>query len=172
LRQGRFPYDGSYALSEETFNRYLDRIRDNTPEAGDLLSTEYSFFRYKIHVQCYQRAGARADGVEFMQWLRRNQWRIIICTRRDLRRANECTRAWLKENDIPFDHLFMALNKIVFCKAWGIAHLVDDDVFNIEHGARYDVNVCYPVMEKHRLLPANAARGFQTFEEVKRWIQE
>jgi hypothetical protein len=172
LRQGRFPYDEAYALPEETFHRYLEGIRNDAPEAGDLLSTEYSFFRYKIHAQCYRRARARADGVEFVRWLRRNGWRIVLCTQRDLRRANGATRVWLQENDIPFDHLFMARNKIVFCSAWGIARLVDDDVFSITHGERYGVTVYYPIMEKHRSLPARAARGFQTFEEVKRWIQE
>jgi hypothetical protein len=172
LCQGRFPYDAGYALPEETFHRCLEGIRHDTPEAGDLLSTEYSFLRYKIHAQCHRTARARADGVAFMRWLRRQGWRIVICTQRDLRRANDDTRAWLRENDIPFDHLFMARNKIVFCSAWGIAHLVDDDVFNIAHGGRYGVNVYYPVMEKHGSLPAHSARGFRTFEEVKSWIQE
>jgi hypothetical protein len=172
LRDGRFPFDEGYALPGETFSRYLERVRGGEPETGHLLSTEYSFFRYKIHARCYQLAHAREDGVEFMQWLRRNQWRIVICTHRDLRRANDLTRTWLAENGIPFDHLFTALNKIVFCKAWGIAHLVDDDGFNIAHGGNYGVNVYYPVMEKHRSLPPHAARPFQSFEEVKRWIQE
>lgn len=172
LRHGRFPYDAGHGLSPETFGRYLECVRNDEPGAGDLLSTEYSFFRYKIHVECYRRARARPDGVGFMQWLRSNGWRIVICTQRDLRRANGCTRAWLEENGIPFDHLFMAFNKIVFCKAWGIGRLVDDDPFNIAHGAEYGVDVCYPVMEKHRSLPAGAGRGFRTFEEVKQWIQE
>jgi 5'(3')-deoxyribonucleotidase len=172
LRQGRFPYNQAYGLPEAVFHRYVESIRTNAPEAGDLLSTEYSFLRYKLHAQCYRRARARADGVRFMRWLRRHHWRIVICTQRDLRRTNAGTREWLAENGIPFDYLFMALNKIVFCKAWGIRHLVDDDVFNIEHGGRYDVNVYYPIMPKHQALPPHAARGFQTFEEVRRWIQE
>jgi len=172
LRTASFAYDSSYAISEPVFNGYVERLRSGLREDTDLLSTEYSFFRYKIHARCYQLAHAREDGVEFMQWLRRNQWRIVICTHRDLRRANDLTRTWLAENGIPFDHLFTALNKIVFCKAWGIAHLVDDDGFNIAHGGNYGVNVYYPVMEKHRSLQPHAARPFQSFEEVKRWIQE
>jgi hypothetical protein len=68
--------------------------------------------------------------------------------------------------------LFMAWNKIVFCNAWGIKHLVDDDSFNILHGERYGVNVYYPVMERHKTLQNTAAKGFHTFDEVKRWIQE
>jgi hypothetical protein len=172
LQNSEFPYDPVDSLPEATFERYLRNIRNGDSEPSDLLSTGYSYCRFKIHLSCYQRARARPDGVEFMQWLRRNQWRIIICTKRDLRRANDCTKAWLKENDIPFDYLFMASNKIVFCKAWGIRHLVDDAEFSIVHGEQYDVNVYYPIMPVHASLPANNARGFQAFDEVKRWIQE
>ncbi len=172
LRRGRFPYPRGGALPEAAFRRYVERIRHDAPEAGDLLSTEYSYLRYKIHEHCYRRARARPGAAEFIRGLRRNHWRIVICTQRDLRRANAATRAWLQENAIPFDYLFMALNKIVFCKAWGIRHLVDDDVFNIAHGGRYDVNVYYPIMPKHQSLPAHSARGFQDFKEVERWIQE
>lgn len=172
LRNTAFPYDERYSLSEETFVRYLERVRSGAPDTGELLSTEYSYFRYKIHVECYRLARARMDGVAFMQWLRRERWRIVICTHRDLRRANVITRTWLAANRIPFDHLFMALNKIVFCRAWGIPHLVDDDAFNIAHGAQHGVTVYYPIMAKHASLPASAARGFQGFEEVQRWINE
>jgi len=171
LRHAAYPFTPADGLPEATFHHYLEGIRQDAPEAGDLLSTEYSFLRYKVHAQCYRQARARADGVAFMRWLRRNHWRIVICTQRDLRRAHDDTRAWLAERDIPFDYLFMARNKIVFCKAWGIRHLVDDDGFNLAHGGRYDVNVYYPIMPKHQSLPAHTARGFRTFEEVQRWIQ-
>ena len=172
LGKSPFPYDETYALAETMFHGYLEKVRLNAPEPGELQSTKYTFFRYRIHERCYGMARARPDGVEFMRWLRQNGWQIVICTYRDLRRANDATRKWLRENDIPFDYLFMALNKIVFCKAWGIGHLVDDDEFNIAHGKQYGVNVYYPIMGKHRSLPAHGARGFQTFAEVKRWIQE
>src|SRR5580692_188787 len=125
LQHGEFPYNPADSLSEATFEHHLRKIRSGDSEPGDLFSTEYSYCRFKIHLQCWQRARARPDGVEFMQWLTRNQWRIVICVPRDLRRAHDCTRAWLQENDIPFDYLFMASDKIVFCKAWGIRHLVD-----------------------------------------------
>jgi hypothetical protein len=147
-------------------------LQSDSPDNSELLSTEYSFFRYKIHEQCYQLAKARSDGIEFMQWLKANRWQIVICTYRDLRRANDCTRKWLASNNIPFDYLFMAWNKIVFCNVWGIRHLVDDDSFNILHGESYGVNVYYPVMERHKTLQNNAAKGFHTFDEVKRWIQK
>jgi hypothetical protein len=113
-----------------------------------------------------------------MRWLRQNHWRIVICTYRDLRRAQDCTRAWLRENDIPFDHLFMAWNKIVFCKVWGIEHLVDDDAFNLAYGAQYGVNVYFPAGGRCPAVPTNPSpgtrgtRGFQRFDEIIPWIQE
>lgn len=172
LRGGEFPYDPSYALPEETFHNFLEKVRTNTAEPGDLLSTKYGYFWSRIHEECHRRAKPRADGVEFMRWLRANGWRIVICTHRDLRRSQDGTRIWLKQNGIPFDHLFMALNKIVFCRAWGIEHLVDDDVFSIVHGEQHGVRVYYRIMEKHQSVSSGGARPFQSFEEVKRWIQK
>ena len=177
LQRTEFVRDESYALSEEVFQDYLAKVRRGTTNRGDLLSTEFSYFRYKIHQRCYELARPRADGAAFMRWLRQNQWRIVICTYRDLRRAQDGTRAWLRDHDIPFDHLFMAGNKIVFCKTWGIEHLVDDDAFNIAYGAQYGVNVYYPAGERHSAVPANpapatpGARAFQRFDEIIPWIQ-
>jgi len=171
LLRGEFTNDPADSLSEETFERYLQLIRNGESEPGNLMSTGFNYCRFKIHLQCWQKARARPDGARFMQWLRRNDWRIVICTRRDMRRAHEPTRAWLHENDIPFDHLFMAANKIAFCKAWGIKHLVDDSLFNIVHGREYNINVYYPILPQQS-LPPNEARGFETFDEVQRWIQE
>jgi 5'(3')-deoxyribonucleotidase len=166
-----FRNDAVYGISEQVFDDYLARVRRHAPEPNDLLSTEYSFFNYQIHQQCYQLAAARADGGEFVRGLKSKGWRIVICTYRDLRRANDCTRKWLKENDIPFDHLFMAWNKIVFCRLWQIEHLVDDDPFNIIHGETYGVNVFYPAMERHKGLAPNRARAFHSFDEITPWIQ-
>ncbi len=170
MQKTRFVHDNTYPFTKDTFKGYIEKIQSGVPDNSELLSTEYSFFRFKIHEQCYQLANARRDGVEFMQWLKRNGWRIIICTYRDLRRANDCTRKWLKDNDIPFDHLFMAWNKIVFCNIWGIKYLIDDDVFNIIHGGRYGVNVYFPITEKNKRMQCDGARGFKTFDEVKQWI--
>lgn len=170
LQATHFVRDATHPFTQEVFDAYLGRVRSGVPEDTDLLSTEYAFFKYRIHQRCYELARARPDGVAFMRWLRASGWRIVICTARDLRRANACTRAWLDANGIPFDHLFMAWNKIVFCRAWGIEHLVDDDAFNIEYGARHGVNVYYPRMGKHASLPPHGARGFTAFEEVRRWI--
>jgi hypothetical protein len=163
-REDRFP--------EEVFQDYLRRVRNGPGDDGDLLSTEFTYFRARIHWQCFTLARPRPDGVAFTQWLRRQGWKTIICTSRDLRRAHEVTRGWLAENEVPFDHLFNARNKIAFCALWGIRHLVDDDPFNIAHGARYGVQVHYPRMAKHEGLENHGARAFASFEEVKQWIQE
>ena len=171
MRKTDFSYDESYAVSPGSFHEYIERLRGNAADTSELLSTEYSFFSYKIHHLCYGLASPRADGIEFMQWLRRNQWRIVICTHRDLRRANGVTRKWLRDNRIPFDHLFMAANKLEFCWMWGIEHLIDDHEFYVACGSRFGVNVFYPLMSKHEALPPNSARGFRRFDEIKQWIQ-
>ena len=171
LQETCFAYDPSYAISKETFDSYIERLRGDAPDPSELLSTEYSYFSYKIHHLCYDLAAARADGVKFMQWLRANQWRIVICTHRDLRRAYGSTKKWLEANGIPFDHLFMAANKLEFCWMWGIEYLVDDHSFYICNGSSYGVKVFYPTMFKHEKLPPNHATGFQTFDEVIPWIQ-
>ncbi len=171
LRNTEFPADERYPLSEEVTRGYMERLRSGSKDTSELLATEFSFFRQRIHMQCYSLARAQPDGVEFMRWLRGAGWRIVVCTSRDMRRAESCTRRWLEENGIPFDHLFMAGNKIVFCRAWGIPHLVDDDPFNIVHGPKHGVRVYYPVMDKHASLPEGGARGFKRFEEVRQWIQ-
>ena len=183
LQRTQFVRDETYALSEEVFQDYLAKLRSGWTESSDLLCTEHSFFRSKIHQRCYELAEARADGVRFVQWLRQNGWRIVICTYRDLRRAQDCTRKWLGDNGIPFDYLFMTGNKIGFCKAWGIEHLIDDEAVNIALGPRFGVNVYYPAADHGYMVPgpplpqANpvptpvAARAFQTFDEIKPWIQ-
>lgn len=171
LQTTQFHHGGTEGFSEQVFDEYLARVRRHGTDGSDLLSTEYSFFKYQIHQQCYQLAAARADGVQFMRGLKSAGWRIVICTYRDLRRADGVTRKWLSEHGIPFDHLFTASNKIVFCRAWGIEHLVDDDPFNIIHGETYGVNVYYPALERHRDLKPGRARSFRTFAEITPWIQ-
>jgi len=177
LRRLEFVRDGTFALAEPVFQDYLARVRLGEVAGGNLLSTEYTYFRQRIHQVCYQKALARPDGVAFLQGLRKDGWRIVICTQRDLRRAQSCTRQWLAENGIPFDHLFMAGNKIVFCKCWGIEFLVDNDEFNIIHGSRYGVTVFYPrtaasptPAEGHSDDPCGP-RPFHNFEEILPWIQ-
>jgi hypothetical protein len=171
LRRTEFTHDGTFSFSREVFDGYMKRLRNGVPEDSELLATEYSFFKNRIHQHCYDLATARTDGVAFMQWLRQAGWRIVICTYRDLRRSNDITRKWLHANGIPFDHLFMAWNKIVFCRTWGIEHLVDDHSFNAVHGRRYGVNVYYPIRDGQDGMADHGARGFNSFEEVRQWIQ-
>lgn len=167
-----FCYNDSYGLSKKSFDKYLFDIKHNIINESTLLTTEFSYFRYRIHEQCHQLATAQSDAVQFMQWLKEHNWKIIICTHRDLRLASSYTKNWLKSNEIPYDYLFTAINKIVFCKVWKIPYLIDDAVFNILYGEQYGVHVYYPIMEKHKYLPKNAAKGFYTFDEVKQWIQK
>jgi hypothetical protein len=174
LQRSEFVRDETHAVSDEVFQDYLGKLRAGVPDDGGLLSTEFTFFRYKIHYECYRRAQARTDGVSFVRWLKDDGWRIVICTQRDLRRAQDCTRKWLADNDIPFDYLFMAGNKIVFCKLWGIKHLVDNDPFAIAHGEPHGVNVYYPDSGQPRdaqVRQPHGARAFKTFEEIIPWIQ-
>jgi hypothetical protein len=170
LQQGEFPYNPADSLSEATFAEYLEKIRSGESDSDDLSSTGYSYFRFKIHLQCWQQARARPDGVAFLQGLRRDQWRIILCAQRDLRRAHDRTRAWLRENEIPYDYLFMAADKILFCKAWGIQHLIDRATVETVDGSRREVNVYYSIPHAQEFLPAQNARVFETFEEVRQWI--
>ncbi|MEO6994344.1 MAG: hypothetical protein ABI273_11990 [Lacunisphaera sp.] len=170
LQTTTFQHDESYGFSAPVFADYLARLRQHRPGDDELLSTEYSFFKYQIHQQCYERAAARADGIEFVRGLKQDGWRIVICTYRDLRRAQDCTRKWLGDNGIPFDHLFMAGNKIVFCRAWGIEYLVDDDPFNIIQGEKYGVKVFYPALARLNALPPNGARAFHSYAEILPWI--
>jgi hypothetical protein len=172
LRETPFAYHERYAVSPTTFAGYLERLRGEQCPVEDLLSTEFSYFRARIHLECYERAQARADGVAFMQWLKREGWRIVICTHRDLRTAYRATKDWLECHQIPFDHVFRAGNKIVFCKLWGIAILVDDHPFNIEYGGRYGVQVFYPLTAKTAAITGEGARGFQTFTQIMPWIAE
>ena len=171
LQTSAFEPDAASGLEEKTFHAYLERLRGHAKEESVLLSTEYTYFKARIHQLCYERAAARADGVEFVRNLKRDGWRVVICTYRDLRRAGAVTRRWLAGNGIPFDHLFMAGNKIVFCRAWQIPHLVDDDPFNIIHGPVHGVNVYYPILTRHAGLNPGRARGFTSFREILPWIQ-
>jgi hypothetical protein len=171
LRRTPFPYHARYRVPEARFHEYLVGIRDGAPEPSDLLSSEYLSLRFKIHEQCYRHAVARGDGIEFMQWLKSDDWRIVVCTRRDLRRVGDCTKEWLLAHRIPFDYLFSATNKIAFCRAWDIALLVDDEANSIEFGPKYGVRVFYPTL-RQGIAPPSDARGFDAFDEVKRWIQE
>lgn len=172
LQHTEFKYDISYGLTKEKFSKYIHKLKNNEKDDNKLLSTEYSYFRSKIYEQCHKQAIARSDGIEFMQWLKEKNWRIIICTYRDLRKANYYTKEWLNANNIPWDHVFSAQNKIVFCKLWGINYLIDDDKFNVLFGGAYGVKVYYPIMAQHAGIQQTDAQGFNTFCEVKKWIQE
>jgi 5'(3')-deoxyribonucleotidase len=170
LLKRRFAYHERYAVAPATFDAYLDRLRTQPHAVEELLSTEFAYFRAKIHLECYRLAEARPDGIAFMRWLKSEGWRIVICTQRDLRTSYEATRAWLMDNGIPFDYIFRAGNKIVFCKLWGIDILVDDNLFNIQYGGRHGIRVFYPITDDNRQVECQGARAFETYDQVKLWI--
>ncbi|GMA99983.1 hypothetical protein [Pelosinus sp. IPA-1] len=172
LGRATFVYNDSYGLSREEFDTYLDLVKRDVFPESKFLTSKFSDFRYRIHEQCYGLAQVNPDGVAFMHWLKENGWKVVICTKRNLRLTGDCTKKWLQDNDIPYDYFFMALNKIVFCKLWDIPHLIDDDILNMIHGERYGIKVYYPIMDKHSSVSFHAAKGFTRFEEIKQWIQE
>ncbi|HEY3425834.1 MAG TPA: hypothetical protein VGL27_13625 [Negativicutes bacterium] len=172
LKNNAFAYNDSYGLSREEFDNYLDRVTRNIFNESKFLTTKFSDFRYRIHEQCYRLALAKPDGVKFIRWLKDNNWKVIICTKRDLRLTGDCTKKWLAVNNIPYDYLFMALNKIVFCNLWKVQYLIDDDISNIIYGEQYGIKVYYPMMPKHNLNFPSTAKGFTLFEEIKQWILE
>lgn len=167
-----FPYNDTYGLSREEFIEFLALIKSNQFAESKFLTSKFSDFRYRIHAQCYRLAKANPEAIGFMQWLKDNDWKIAICTKRNLRLCGDDTKQWLKTHNIPYDYLVMALNKVVFCKLWNVPYLVDDDVLNITYGAAYGITVFYPIMDKHCVLPGNAGQGFTKFEEIQEWIQE
>ena len=171
LRGRAFSHDESYPFPAETFDKYLEMLRTERAGEDDLLSTEFSFFRQRINGECFELAVARGGAAEFVRWLRDTGWRIVICTQRDLRRTDGATRKWLKENGIPFDYLFIAVDKLGFCKDWGIEYLVDDHLFSVRYADEYGIKVFYPIMAKHDKTAAKMARGFTSFTEVRQWIQ-
>src|SRR5271166_5406156 len=67
LQTTPFLHGGEYGFSEAAFADYLERVRRRADEDNELLSTEYSFFKYRIHHRCYELAAARADGVAFVR---------------------------------------------------------------------------------------------------------
>ncbi len=170
LREHPFAYEESYVVQPATFDAYLERLRTQPHAVEELLSTEFAYFRAKIHLECYRLAQARPDGIAFMRWLKKEGWRIVICTQRDLRTSYEATQAWLMRNGIPFDYIFRAGNKIAFCKLWGIDILVDDNPFNIQYGNRYGVRVFYPITDENRHVRSQGAWAFDTFDQMMQWI--
>lgn len=172
LASSTFKYNDSYGLSCEEFDNYLELVKNNNFAESEFLTNKFSDFRYRIHEQCYCLARANPDGVQFMHWLKDNGWKVVICTKRDLRLAGEGTKKWLQDNYIPYDYLAMVLNKIVFCKLWDIPYLIDDDILNITHGELYGIKVYYPIMAKHSSAFFPTAKGFTIFEEIKQWIKE
>lgn len=170
LAGAEFKYNDSYGLSREEFANYLALVKGDGWAESKFLTNKFSDFRYRIHAQCYNLAQADPDGVQFMHWLKDNSWKIVICTKRNLRLTGEGTKKWLQANDIPYDYLFMVYNKIAFCKLWEVPYLIDDDILSITQGELYGIKVYYPVLAKPDSGFLRPATGFSRFEELKQWL--
>jgi 5'(3')-deoxyribonucleotidase len=172
LAKASFTYNDSYGLSRQEFEHYLTLLKQDNWAESEFLTSKFSDFRHRIHAQCYHLSQAKPDGVQFMNWLKANGWKTVICTKRNLRLVGECTKKWLADNHIPYDYLVMALNKVVFCKLWNVPYLIDDDILNIIYGEQYGIQVYYPIMSKHSSVISQAAKGFSKFEELQLCLQK
>lgn len=173
LRTSEVPREVAGELSAEVFAALLERVRKGEDEGSGLTVTEYTYFRARVHMWCFERAAPRPGAAEFLSALRREGWRIVICTRRDLRRTHAGTRRWLAAQGLPCDYLFTAANKIAFCGLWRIPFLVDDDPFSIEHGGRFGVQVFFPAAAQPpgSATPGTGARAFGAFGDIWPWIR-
>lgn len=151
-------------IEPEKFDEYVDIIKNEKPFDGN----KYKFmrgFKNDVHRKCYEIAEARPDAVKFMNWLKENNWRIVILTYRDLRYSLEITKEWLRKNNMPYDYIFGADNKSLFCKAWTIKHFIDDEIINLISAPAYEINMYYPINDKNRNCETKAM-GFNNYSEL------
>lgn len=107
---------------------------------------------------------------EFLDWLKFDGFRIILCTDRDLRFAYHITTNWLIKNKIQYDYLFNADNKLELCNQMQINYLINEKYIYSD-----TLNIYYPENPnkiKINLNLKNKTRSFHDFKEVKQWIQE
>jgi hypothetical protein len=153
------------SLDESTFRDYLSMVKNDEIPKTDIVPVLFAGFKYMIHAKCYELAQVRPDAVQFVQWLHNNGWLIVILTYRDLRFCLDSTKAWLAANNIPYQYIFMADDKIAFCKLWGVKYLIDDAPFNIVAGPKGGITTYFPITEYNRNLDTPAI-GFHSFNEL------
>lgn len=124
------------------------------------------------HVQAKVKQGAS----EFLCYLKQNNYRVIIMTRRDLRYALEYTKIFLKNNNLPYDDILQSNIKAVTCSLWNIPILIDDEIepIMLSNKLSNPVQVYYPIMDKHNGIaedPHITAIGYHCFKELKQWIK-
>lgn len=160
-------YDWLYKDKTE-FNKMITKVKNN-----DFTDDEYKTLKIKqfitlVHQEVYLQAKARPDAIKFMQWLKSNNWKIIILTYRDLRKIFSETKEWFAKYHIPYDYFFSAGNKLVFCGIWKIRYLIDDNPVNIVSGPPLGINTYYPINDVNRALKTKdiKAIGFDKFDEL------
>jgi hypothetical protein len=125
LQTTDFCFDPSYGLHEADFAQFISHVRAGFDEGSNLVSTPFSFFKSRLYQECYNLALVRPSAALAVQQLKRDGWRICICTKRDLRRAITSTKRWLHANQVPYDYIFMVPDLARFCKDWSIDMAID-----------------------------------------------
>lgn len=174
-------FDETLKTIELAYKPVYDTITNDDTKNS---SNELRSLNELLHEKCYEQSKAKHGAVEFMHWLRDQGYTIVIMTYRDLRHYSAVTRQWLSDNNIPYDYLFRATNKPVSCRQWGIPILIDDDHYNILSVVNTGTQLYYPILPHTEKFIADAladgathivndlAKGFNTFDEVKAWIQK
>ncbi|MEG6584188.1 5' nucleotidase, NT5C type [Dendrosporobacter sp. 1207_IL3150] len=170
LEQLEVNYDDySYlGIDRDTFKNYLDLIKKQEILKKDHIN-KFDRLHYDLHKETYKIAEVKPDAPEFMQWLKKQGYTIVILTYRDLRHCIDDTRAWLKKHRIPYDYIFNTDNKVSFCKVWKIPILIDDSPSNVVAAPEFNIKMFYPIT-KFNCEIETKAKGFTKFEEVKQCL--
>jgi len=180
LRKIEFPYDktnsswGSVHNSEESFMQKLNMIKQQKAELH-YDKTFHAMWNH-AHKLAHMQAKVKQGASEFLWYLKQNNYRVIIMTRRDLRYALEYTKRFLKKNNLPYDDMLQSNIKAVTCSLWNIPILIDDEIepIMLSNKLSNPVQVYYPIMDKHKELAENpqiTAIGYNCFKELKQWIK-
>lgn len=164
--------DYSYlGIDRDTFDKYVDLIKKQEGLERDYIN-EFDRLSYDLHRKVYKIAEVKPDAPMFMQWLKKQGWTIVLLTYRDLRHCIDDTREWMKKHRIPYDYIFHADNKVVFCKTWKIPILIDDAPVNIFAAPKQGIKMFYPITKFNQNTEnMEEAKGFNKFVEVKQWIR-
>ncbi len=180
LRTLEFTYDksnrswGAVHQSAEEFMRKLKLIKQQKAEASydKTLNAMWNHAHKLAHLQAKVKQGAS----EFLWYLKANNYRVIIMTRRDLRYALAYTQNFLENNNLPYDDMFQSNRKASTCRLWNIPILIDDEIepIRLSNKIPNPVQVYYPIMDKHKGLGEDlpiTARGYHYFRELQQWIK-
>jgi len=175
LKTSEFTYE-----DQDIYNKYIAKVKNDVIDEGN---NELMNLRHSIHLQCYKLAKLKPGALDFMQWLKYQKgYTIVLLTYRDLRYCIDDTKAWLKANRLPYDYIFKADNKIVFCNIWKIPILIDDAKVNIiSSGVDDYLQLYYPICTHNENFVTEwtaydedftlgNTKGFHNFEEVKGWM--